>query len=352
MVHRGNRSEHSHVYQYRSTLILELVCPAGNLPSLKAAVDNGADAVYVGFRDDTNARHFAGLNFNDESLATGVRYAKDRGKRVFVAINTYPQPAGWSRWQAAVDQAVRLGVDALIMADIGLLDYAAKRWPRMRLHLSVQGSATNPEAIRFYHEHFGIRRAVLPRVLSLNQVWQVIEHSPVPVEVFGFGSLCVMAEGRCILSSYVTGKSPNNFGACSPASAVRWSETPSGLELRLNGILINRQGKGENAGYPTLCKGRFQVGRHTYYAIEEPTSLNTIEILPELQELAVAAIKIEGRQRSPAYVAKVTRVWRMAMDACRKNPGDYQPLDSWLRELEKVSEGAQTTLGAYHRAWQ
>lgn len=98
---------------------MELVCPAGNLPALKAAVDQGANAVYVGFRDDTNARHFAGLNFDSTKLAEGIRYAHQRKVRIFVAINTYPQPQNWSRWQAAVDRAAELGVDAVILADHG-----------------------------------------------------------------------------------------------------------------------------------------------------------------------------------------------------------------------------------------
>ncbi len=331
---------------------MELVCPAGNLPSLKAAVDHGADAVYMGFRDDTNARHFPGLNFNERSAAQAIRYAQDRGRRVFVAINTYPQPAGWGRWCRAVDQAAGLGVDVLILADMGVMDYAASRWPELDLHLSVQGSATNVEAIRFYHQRFGIRRAVLPRVLSLTQVCRLAGESPVPLEVFGFGSLCVMVEGRCLLSSYVTGQSPNTFGACSPASAVRWQETPAGRESRLNGVLIDRYRDGEHAGYPTLCKGRFQVNDQTYYAIEEPTSLNTLALLPQLRSAGVAAIKIEGRQRSPAYVRQVTRVWRAALDACDRDPRHYRPRQDWLDALAGVSEGAQTTLGAYHRPWQ
>ncbi len=331
---------------------MELVCPTGNLPSLKAAVDNGADAVYMGFKDDTNARHFAGLNFDDKRASEGIRYAHDRGTKVFVAINTFPQPSGWTRWQHAVDHAAEMGVDALILADIGVMDYACHRWPELRLHLSVQGSATNAEAIKFYYENFGIQRVVLPRVLSLKQVKQVAENSPVPIEVFGFGSLCVMVEGRCILSSYVTGRSPNTFGACSPANAVSWNETPDGLETRLNNILIDRHAEGESAGYPTLCKGRFNVGGNTYYAIEEPTSLNTLELLPELLSVGVAAIKIEGRQRSPAYVAQVTKVWRDAIDLCMQNPEGFNAKESWLSVLEKVSEGSQTTLGAYHRPWQ
>jgi collagenase-like PrtC family protease len=332
---------------------VELVCPAGNLPSLKAAVDNGADAVYVGFKDDTNARHFAGLNFTGRTFEKAVGYARDRGRKVFVAINTFPQPSGFKRWQAAVDQAADYGVDALIMADMGVLDYAAKRWPELRLHLSVQASVTSAEGIRFYHENFGIKRVVLPRVLSVKQVAQVIKESPVPVEVFGFGSLCVMVEGRCLLSSYATGRSPNTYGACSPASHVRWEETGDGCtNTRLNGVLIDHYGAGEKAGYPTLCKGRFQVGDHTFYALEEPTSLNTLSILPRLREIGVSAIKVEGRQRSPAYVGHVTGVMRAAIDDCMRDPKGYQPKEQWMKKLATVSEGSQTTLGAYHRPWQ
>lgn len=331
---------------------MELVCPAGNLPSLKAAVDNGADAVYVGFKDDTNARHFAGLNFTERTFEKAVRYAQERGRKVFVAINTFPQPSGFERWKSAVDQAADYGVNALIMADIGVLDYASERWPDMRLHLSVQASVTSAEGIRFYAENFGIKRVVLPRVLSVNQVAHVITESPVPVEVFGFGSLCVMVEGRCLLSSYATGRSPNTYGACSPASHVRWQETGDGTNTRLNGILIDHYAEGENAGYPTLCKGRFKVGEHTFYALEEPTSLNTLTILPQLKKIGVSAIKVEGRQRSPAYVAQVTAVLRAAIDQCLSNPEGYQPKDRWMSELASVSEGSQTTLGAYHRPWQ
>jgi putative protease len=330
---------------------MELVCPAGNLPSLKAAVDSGADAVYLGFKDDTNARHFAGLNFGPAKIAQGIKYARDRGAKVFIALNTYPQPSGWERWKNAVDQAADLGVDALIAADIGVLEYASQK-DDLPLHLSVQGSATNYEALRFYKEHFNVRRAVLPRVLSISQVQHVIDNSPFEIEIFGFGSLCVMVEGRCILSSYATGRSPNTYGACSPASHVEWKETPQGLETRLGGVLIERYAEGENAGYPTLCKGSFQVEGSTFHAIEEPTSLNTLELLPQLIKAGVKAVKIEGRQRSPVYVEQVTKVWRAAIDACKRDPDSFQAQQDWMTELGKVSEGTQTTLGAYSRPWQ
>ena len=331
---------------------MELVCPAGNLPSLKAAVDNGADAVYVGFKDETNARHFTGLNFTEHSFEKAIRYAHDRGRKIFVAINTFPQNKGFVRWQAAVDQAAAYGVDALILADMGVLDYASERWPDLRRHLSVQASVTSATGIAFYQQNFGIQRVVLPRVLSIMQVARVITDSPVPVEVFGFGSLCVMVEGRCLLSSYATGRSPNTYGACSPASHVRWEETQDGTNTRLNGVLIDHYGEGEKAGYPTLCKGRFRVGEHTFYALEEPTSLNTLSILPKLRKIGVRAIKVEGRQRSPAYVARVTAVMRAAIDLCLLDPQAYRPKDQWMQQLASVSEGSQTTLGAYHRPWQ
>jgi O2-independent ubiquinone biosynthesis protein UbiU len=329
---------------------MELVCPAGNLPSLKAAVANGADAVYLGLRDATNARHFAGLNFRADAMAAGIEHARTHGVRVFLAVNTYPQPDNWDAWRAAVDAAADMGVDALIAADVGVMAYAARTHPELALHLSVQASATHPDALRFFHEQFGIKRAVLPRVLSVRQVAQVIERSPVDIEVFGFGSLCIMVEGRCLLSSYATGLSPNTYGACSPASHVRWEETEQGLDGRLNGILIDRFGADEKAGYPTLCKGRFQVGEHTYYALEEPTSLSVLDLIPELMAAGVTAIKVEGRQRSPTYVAQVTAILRAAIDHYAATPETAAPA-SWQDGLAALSEGSQTTLGAYHRHW-
>lgn len=331
---------------------MELVCPAGNLPSLKAAVDAGANSVYIGFRDETNARHFPGLNFNDRQIAEGLDYAHAHDVRVFVAINTYPQPGNLEKWQGAVDVAADMGADALILADIGVMDYAATTWPDLNLHLSVQGSATSQDAIGFYAQHFDIKRAVLPRVLSVSQVEAIARKSPVPIETFGFGSLCVMVEGRCYLSSYVTGQGPNMYGACSPAQFVRWSDTSNGRETRLNDVLIDRIADDEKAGYPTICKGRYCVNGEVGYAIEEPTSLNTLPILADLVEIGVEAIKIEGRQRSPAYVGRVTSVFREAIDRCLANTGAYQPRQEWLATLADLSEGTQTTLGAYNRSWQ
>ena len=332
--------------------IPDLVCPAGSLPALRAAVDNGADAVYIGFSDTTNARNFPGLNFDMNEARQAVEYAHQHSCKVMLALNTYPQIENWSLWTQALQNAANLKLDAVIIADLGLLQYAADHYPEVSRHLSVQGSATNQYAIAFYYEQFGVKRVILPRVLSLAQVHNVVEATPIEVEVFGFGSLCVMVEGRCIMSSYVTGESPNTSGVCSPAHAVSWEETPNGRQSRLNNVLIDRYHPDEAAGYPTLCKGRFQSDDDIFYAIEEPTSLNVLEILPELVNMGVAAIKIEGRQRSPAYIAKVTRIFRTALDNYQASPEQYQPNPQWLQQLQHVSEGCSSTLGALHRPWQ
>lgn len=330
---------------------MELLCPAGSMPAVKAAISQGADAIYVGLKDDTNARHFAGLNFTESQLAEVARYAHQAGRKLHVAINTFAHPAAWSRWQQAVDSAVRAGTDVLILADMAVLAYAAERYPQVELHLSVQASATNAAAIEFYRQ-FNIRRVVLPRVLSMQQVRALARSCDIDLEVFAFGSLCIMAEGRCYLSSYLTGQSPNTAGACSPAAFVRWQEQDGVLESRLNDVLIDRFAVDETAGYPTLCKGRFKVDDDTYHVLEEPTSLNTLDLLPQLYAEGISSLKIEGRQRSPAYVTQITQVWRAAIDAVMQDPAHFLVQQHWQQVLNNLAEGNQTTLGAYHRKWK
>ncbi|WP_448566000.1 ubiquinone anaerobic biosynthesis protein UbiU [Thalassotalea ganghwensis] len=330
---------------------MELLCPAGNLSSLKSAIDNGADAVYIGLRNDTNARHFEGLNFTRSKLEQAVKYVREHHRKLHMAINTFASADQWDTWKQSVDLAASIGVDALIVADISVLDYAAKMYPQIELHLSVQASATNAEAINYYQNNFNVKRVVLPRVLSIHQVKQLARATDVELEVFAYGSLCIMAEGRCHLSSYLTGESPNMNGVCSPAKYVDWKETDKGLESRLNNILIDRYAPDEAAGYPTLCKGRFNVDDNLFHALEEPTSLNSMALLPELLKMGISAVKIEGRQRSSAYVKEVTQAWRQAIDAC-KQQGSFVVEQRWQQKLANLSEGNQTTLGAYHKSWQ
>ncbi|MCL1141521.1 ubiquinone anaerobic biosynthesis protein UbiU [Shewanella gaetbuli] len=337
---------------------MELLCPAGNLASLKAAFNAGADAVYLGLKDDTNARSFAGLNFSPAQIKKASELARQQNRKVFLTLNTFAKPGHESRWQQAIDLAADLNLDAVICADISLLDYANTRYPGLPLHLSVQASATNLQALNFYKTQFNIERAVLPRVLSIKQVRDLAKVSPVDLEVFAFGSLCIMAEGRCQLSSYVTGESPNTGGSCSPAKHVRWHDEGSDKLTRLNEVLIDRSSQQEQLGYPVVCKGRYQTDSQMKadYMLESPTSLNTMSLIPQLAKAGIRSLKIEGRQRSPAYVTQVTQVWRQAIDSYMQSPELFeQQLASqthWHSALDKVSEGQVTTLGAYERQWQ
>ncbi len=332
--------------------MMELVCPAGSPAALKVALEKGADAIYVGANNRSNARAFPGLNFPPDHLPQTVRQVHAQHRKVFLALNTYPRPDDLAEWKATLDAAGQAGVDAFIIAELSMLRHAERYWPHIPRHLSVQGSATNLASLQFFHEHYGISRAVLPRVLSLQQVERLAGKSPVALEVFAFGSLCIMVEGRCQLSSHVTGKSPNCDGVCSPAESVTWQEQPGGKRrVRLGDVLIDEFQPDEAASYPTVCKGRYQADKDFYYALEEPTSLNTLSILPALANAGVAAVKIEGRQRGPAYVGQVTQVWRQALDQLSRRSTEFIVAPSWQETLAHVAEGKQTTLGPYQRDW-
>ena len=326
--------------------MMELVCPAGTPASLRAAVDAGAHTVYCGFADDTNARNFPGLNFSRPEMAEGIAYAHARGARVLVAINTFPRAGDEAMWHRAVADASTAGADAVILADLGLIAHAAEAHPGLRLHLSVQAAAANADMINFYAATFGVKRVVLPRVLSVQEIAAINREIDVESEVFVFGGLCVMTEGRCSLSSYITGRSPNMNGVCSPASHVTYTEEDDELAARLGGYTIHRSAKGEAAPYPTLCKGCFKVGPRTGYVFEDPASLDASELLPALAKAGVSALKIEGRQRSRAYVAQVVRNFRNAVEALEAG----RPMPAGM--LAGLTEGQSATAGAYNKIWR
>ncbi|MGE0753300.1 MAG: peptidase U32 family protein [Variibacter sp.] len=325
---------------------MELICPAGTPAALKVAVEAGADAVYCGFRDETNARNFPGLNFSRDELRSAIGFAHERGVKVLVAINTFPRAGALGLWHQAVGDAVAAGADALILADIGLLDYASRRYPKQRLHVSVQAAAANADAIRFYAEMFGVRRVVLPRVLTVQEIAAITKEAICETEVFVFGGLCVMAEGRCSLSSYATGKSPNMQGVCSPASHVKYEARDGRIVSRLGDFTINTFEKDEPAGYPTLCKGRFATEHGTGYIFEEPVSLDAAVILPALRDAGVTALKIEGRQRSRAYIEGVVRSFRTALETLDAG----MPVET--AALARMAEGQTSTVGAYRKTWR
>lgn len=329
-------------------MTMELVCPAGTPSALRAAVEAGAHAVYCGFRDETNARNFPGLNFSPDELIEGIRFAHARGARVLVAINTFARAGSMDAWKAALANAEKAGADAVILADLAVLDHAATHHPNLRLHLSVQAAAATPEAIGFYADTFGVKRIVMPRVLSVEEIAKLNAAINVETEAFVFGGLCPMTEGRCSLSSYATGKSPNLTGVCSPPEHVAYSEDRDGTATRLNGFTIDRFGAGDQAGYPTLCKGRFVAGGKTSYLFEDPVSLNAASLIAALSKAGVTALKIEGRQRGKGYVAEVVKTFRAALEAVEAGRDEIEV----GRLLAGLVEGGRQTSGAYKKTWR
>ncbi len=328
----------------------ELVCPAGTPAAMRTAVEAGADAVYCGFQNATNARNFPGLNFTPAELERAVANAHEGGTKVLLAVNTFPPAGKVDLWRDAVEAGAKLGVDAFIVADIGVAHYIATNHPGIRLHLSVQAAASNPEAIKYYCREFGVKRVVLPRILTVPEIKSLAGEIPCEIETFIFGNHGLMVEGRCSLTNYVTGLSTNLDGVCSPAAEVEYTRDEDGnLSTRLGGYTIDCFSCNETAGYPTICKGRYLTPARGegYYAFEEPISLNLSNLLPELMEVGVNALKIEGRQRSRAYVKKVVSAYRQAVDDIMN--GNEPPLS----DLVALTEGQKETEGAFKsKTWR
>ncbi|MDE2029218.1 MAG: U32 family peptidase [Alphaproteobacteria bacterium] len=328
----------------------ELVCPAGTPAAFRTAVDAGADDVYCGFQNATNARNFPGLNFMLDELEEAIDYAHRHGTKVLLALNTFP-PAGQTQlWKQAAADGARLGVDAFIVADIGVARHITEKHPGQRLHLSVQAGAPSVEAIKFYCEEFGVKRVVLPRILTVPEIKSLKSEIPCEIETFIFGNHGLMAEGRCSLTNYATGYSTNMDGVCSPAGDVEYKEDEDGnVRSRLADFTIDCFGCGQNAGYPTICKGRYHAPHRddAYYAFEEPVSLNLAGLLPDLIEAGVDAFKIEGRQRSRAYVRAVVEAWRKAID----DVVEGKPPE--IADLLAFTEGQKQTQGAFQsKKWR
>jgi len=328
----------------------ELVCPAGTPAAMRTAVEGGADAVYCGFQNATNARNFPGLNFTPEEMETSVAGAHAAGTKVLLAVNTYPPAGKFDLWKDAVDLGARLGVNAFIVADIGVADYIARTYPDIRLHLSVQAAASSPEAIRYYCREFGVKRVVLPRILTVPEIKQIKTEIPCEIETFIFGNHGLMVEGRCSLTNYVTGLSTNMDGVCSPAADVQYiRDDAGGMTTKLADFTIDCFSCNDTAGYPTICKGRYHAPHRddTYYAFEEPISLNLSALLPDLMAAGVDAFKIEGRQRSRAYVRRVVAAFRGAVDDVM---AARPPM---LADLLALTEGHKQTEGAFKtKTWR
>lgn len=297
---------------------VELLAPAGDFEKLKTAYYFGADAAYVGGKG-FSLRAQAG-NFSDEELREAVRYAHERGKKLYVAVNILARNFDIAPAETYFRFLEEIGADGAIVSDTGLIAVARRTAPRLPVNVSTQANVTNVESVRFWAER-GIKRVILARELSLKEIAQI--HAAVPdveLEAFVHGAMCISYSGRCLLSNYLSGRDGNR-GEC--VQACRWS-----YELRE-----------KNKGGEWL--GVEEDGRGTY--IFNSKDLNMIDHLGEMIESGVVSLKIEGRMKSAYYIATVVNAYRRALDAYYERGAAYKDDPLFLSELKKTAHRAFTT---------
>ena len=298
----------------------EILAPAGDVERLKAAVNFGADAVYLagqefGMRTSSN-------NFTHEELVKAVKLAHENNVKVYLTCNTLPRNDEISRLPEFIQSAANAGIDAFIVADVGILQLAKKYAPDVDVHISTQAGVVNFLTARTFYE-LGAKRVVLARELTLDEISTIRAktNKSLELEVFVHGSMCVSFSGRCLLSNYLTGRDANR-GDC--AQPCRWKyhlveETRPGQYFPIN--------EEKNGTY-----------------IFNSRDLCMIEHIPELVDAGVDSFKIEGRAKSEYYTAIVTYAYRNAIDEYLKNPtDDFKPSQWILDEMEKMSHREYTT---------
>lgn len=291
----------------------ELVLPAGNLEKLKTAFVYGADAVYIGGKQ-FSLRAYAG-NFNIEEMKEGLHFAHERNKKVYVAVNLLAHNHDLTNLPSYLEKLQELKADGIIISDLGVLRLAKKYAPDIPKTISTQANVTNYEAALMYKE-LGASRIVLAREVTMDNMREIKEKVDISLEVFVHGAMCVSYSGRCLLSHYMTGRSAN-LGACAHPCRYKYH-------------LVEEKRPGE------------------YYPIEEDEEgtyiLNSrdlclIEYIPELIDIGIDAFKVEGRMKSPLYVASVASTYREAIDTYIQKQRKYtaEELEGWLEELSKTA---------------
>lgn len=291
----------------------ELLSPAGNPEKLKAAIRYGADAVYLAGR--SFGMRSAADNFTVQELAQAADDVHAHGKKLYLTVNTMPHEDEYPALRTFLNELRDIRLDALIVADLGVLTAAREILPDTELHISTQASIVSSAAARAYAA-LGAKRLVLARELTLQEIRTIRAGIPpeLELEVFVHGSMCVSYSGRCLLANAINGRDGNR-GTCT--QPCRWNYT-----------LVEE--KRPDTPFPIE-----QTELGTF--ILSSKDLCMIEHIPELMESGIASLKIEGRMKSAYYTAVVTNAYRMAMDAYAKNPAAYRFRTEWLRELESVS---------------
>lgn len=296
----------------------ELLAPAGNFSKLKTAVYYGADAVYIGGK--SFSLRALSDNFTDEEIARAVEYAHGKNVKVYVTVNIFAKNSDFDKAKEYFKFLYSVGVDAVLITDIGLIDLCKEVAPKLPIHLSTQANTLNKYAVRAW-KNYGLERVVLARELSLAEIAEIREFVPdIELEAFAHGAMCISYSGRCLLSNYLNGRDSNR-GEC--VQACRWS-----YELR-------EKNKGGD-----------------YYPIEEDErgsyilnskDLNMIGHIDEMVEAGVVSLKIEGRMKSEYYLATVINAYRRAIDEYCKIGDKYKENQMFYDELIKTSHRAFTT---------
>jgi len=303
---------------------LELLAPAGDLEKLKMAINYGADAVYLG--GERFGLRKASKNFSIDELKEGIQYAHERNRKVYVTMNIIHHNEDLKGLEEYVKELYDIGIDAAIVSDPGVMTIIRKTVPDLPIHLSTQASVTNYETVMFWYNQ-GIKRIVLARELSLEEIKEITDKAPkdLEIETFVHGAMCISYSGRCLLSNYMAGRDANR-GDC--AQACRWKY-----------YLMEEKRPGEY--FPI-----FEDEKGTY--IFNSKDLCMIEYIPEMVKAGIRSFKIEGRVKSSYYVATVLRSYRMAIDEYLKDPENYRFKPEWLDEIKKASHRDFTT-GFYFR---
>lgn len=298
---------------------LEVLAPAGDYERFSAALDYGADAIYLGAQ--SFGMRASPQNFTFEALKSAVDEAHKHGVKVYITCNTLPRNDEISGYQGFIESAVACGVDAAIVNDIGLLALTKKYAPELEIHISTQAGIVNyVTANEFYN--MGAKRVVLARELSIEEIAEIRAKTPneMDIECFVHGAMCVSFSGRCLLSNYLVNRDANR-GEC--AQPCRWGYH-----------LMEEKRPGEF--YPI-----FEDEKGTY--ILNAKDMCMIDFIDKLAEAGVTSYKIEGRAKSAYYVSVVTNAYRMAMDLYKSNPAEFK-LPDWLRdEVFKVSHRSYCT---------
>ncbi|MCF6248751.1 MAG: U32 family peptidase [Desulfobacula sp.] len=295
----------------------ELLAPAGNFEKLEIAIHYGADAVYLAGKD-FSLRNFSG-NFSDQQLADAMVLAKKHHVKVYLACNVYSRNNEHQALKDFLAKVKKIGPDAIIIADPGVIFLAKQIIPEIDIHLSTQANTTNLHAVKFWHES-GIKRVNLARELSLNEIRQTCDDSPIETETFIHGAMCISYSGRCLLSSCLSGRDSNR-GLCSHPCRWKYSVVE---ELR------------PNEYHPLM-----EDSRGSY--IFNSKDLCMIEHIPQLIDAGITSLKIEGRMKGINYLASVVKTYRNAIDAYMDNPLEYQTDPHWHDELYQVFHRAYST---------